>query len=70
MTLTKDRIIEIMKNKSQISAQDAKLLVETVIESIKGKLEGITLYTPEGTGVVLIITLNTSGSTPEYLVIL
>lgn len=39
MTLTKDRITEIMKNKSQISSQDAKLLVETVIESIKGKLE-------------------------------
>ncbi|MES2613941.1 MAG: integration host factor subunit alpha [Bdellovibrionota bacterium] len=39
MTLTKDRIIEIMKNKSQISSQDAKQLVETVIESIKNKLE-------------------------------
>lgn len=39
MTLTKDRIIETMKNKSQISSQDAKLLVETVIESIKSKLE-------------------------------
>ena len=39
MTLTKDRIIEIMKDKSLISSQDAKLLVETVIESIKGKLE-------------------------------
>lgn len=39
MTLTKDRIIEMMKDKSQISSQDAKLLVETVIESIKGKLE-------------------------------
>lgn len=39
MTLTKDRIIEIMKNKSQIPSQDAKILVETVIESIKNKLE-------------------------------
>ncbi len=39
MTLTKDRIIEIMKTKSQISSQDAKHLVESVIESIKSKLE-------------------------------
>ena len=39
MTLTKDRIMELMRAKSQISAQEAKVLVETVIESIKAKLE-------------------------------
>lgn len=39
MTLTKDRIIEVMKERSQISSQEAKVLVETVIESIKNKLE-------------------------------
>jgi integration host factor subunit alpha len=39
MTLTKDRIMELMKTKSQISSPEAKVLVETVIESIKSKLE-------------------------------
>ena len=39
MTLTKDRIVEIMKDRSQISSPEAKVLVETIIETIKVKLE-------------------------------
>lgn len=39
MTLTKDGIGEIIKNKSQISIQEARNVVELIIESIKGKLE-------------------------------
>lgn len=39
MTLTKDKIIETMKTKSQISSQEAKLLVESVIEAVKARLE-------------------------------
>ncbi len=39
MTLTKDRIIEIVRSEGQVSNQEAKELVETIIESIKGRLE-------------------------------
>ena len=39
MTLTKDRIVELIKTKTQFSSNDAKNLVETILESIKAKLE-------------------------------
>lgn len=39
MTLTKDRIVELLKSKAQFSNYDAKNLIETLLESIKGKLE-------------------------------
>jgi integration host factor subunit alpha len=39
MALTKDIIIQTMKNKSSISTQDAKLFIESLIELIKSKLE-------------------------------
>ncbi len=39
MTLTKDRIIEIIRSEGHVSSQEAKELVETIIESIKGRLE-------------------------------
>jgi integration host factor subunit alpha len=39
MTLTKDRIIDLIKDRSNISSQEAKVMVEALIESIKTKLE-------------------------------
>ena len=41
MTLTKDRLIDIIKAKAQsnFSAQDSKKVVETLLELMKGKLE-------------------------------
>lgn len=39
MTLTKDRIVELIKSKSQFSNHNVKDLVEKILESIKGKLE-------------------------------
>jgi len=39
MTLTKDKIVELIRDKTQFSAQEAKNLVETILESIKAKLE-------------------------------
>jgi integration host factor subunit alpha len=39
MTLTKDRLTEIIKSKTQFSAQEAKKLVELVLEVMKGRLE-------------------------------
>jgi integration host factor subunit alpha len=39
MTLTKDKIVELIRSKTQFSSQEAKNLVETILESIKSKLE-------------------------------
>ena len=39
MTLTKDRLVETIRQKTQFSAQEAKKFVEVILESIKSKLE-------------------------------
>ncbi len=39
MTLTKDRLVELIRTKTQFSAQEAKNLVESILEIMKGKLE-------------------------------
>lgn len=39
MTLTKDRLIEVVKSRTQFSTQEAKKLVEMILEIMKGKLE-------------------------------
>ena len=39
MTLTKDKIVELIRSKTQFSSQEAKNLVETILECIKSKLE-------------------------------
>ena len=39
MTLTKDRLVEVIRVKSSLSGQDAKKLVETMLELMKTKLE-------------------------------
>lgn len=39
MTLTKDRIVELLKSKAHFSNYDAKNLIETLLEAVKGKLE-------------------------------
>ncbi|KAB8030010.1 integration host factor subunit alpha [Fluviispira multicolorata] len=39
MTLTKDKIVELIRSRTQFSSQEAKNLVETILESIKSKLE-------------------------------
>ena len=39
MTLTKDRLVEVIRQKSQFSSQEAKKLVEILLESMKVKLE-------------------------------
>jgi integration host factor subunit alpha len=39
MTLTKDRLVEVIRQKSQFSAQEAKKIVEILLESMKAKLE-------------------------------
>lgn len=39
MTLTKDRLIEVVKSRTQFSTQEAKKLVELILEVMKGKLE-------------------------------
>lgn len=39
MTLTKDRLIEVVKSKTQFSTQESKKLVELILEIMKGKLE-------------------------------
>ena len=39
MTLTKDRLVEVIRQKSQFSSQEAKKLVELLLETMKSKLE-------------------------------
>lgn len=39
MTLTKDRLVEVIRQKTQFSSQEAKKLVEIVLETMKSKLE-------------------------------
>jgi integration host factor subunit alpha len=39
MTLTKDRLVETIRQKTQFSAQEAKKFVEVILESMKSKLE-------------------------------
>lgn len=39
MTLTKDRLIEVVKSRTQFSTQESKKLVELILEVMKGKLE-------------------------------
>ena len=39
MTLTKDRLVEMIRQKTQFSSQEAKKLVEILLETMKGKLE-------------------------------
>lgn len=39
MTLTKDRLVDIIRSKTQFSAQEAKNLVENILETMKAKLE-------------------------------
>ena len=39
MTLTKDKIVDLIKTKTQFSNQEAKDLVEVILETIKGRLE-------------------------------
>ena len=39
MTLTKDRLVEVIRQKSQFSSQEAKKLVEILLETMKSKLE-------------------------------
>lgn len=39
MTLTKDRLVEVIRQKSQFSSQEAKKLVEILLETMKAKLE-------------------------------
>ena len=39
MTLTKDRVVEIIRTKTNISSQDARNVVEQMLESMKIKLE-------------------------------
>ena len=39
MTLTKDKIVEIIRSRTHFSSQEARNLVETILESIKTKLE-------------------------------
>jgi integration host factor subunit alpha len=39
MTLTKDRLVDIIRSKTQFSAQEAKNIVENILEVMKSKLE-------------------------------
>ena len=39
MTLTKDRLVEVIRQKTQFSSQEAKKLVELLLETMKAKLE-------------------------------
>lgn len=39
MTLTKDRLVEVIRQKTNFSAQEAKKLVELLLETMKSKLE-------------------------------
>ena len=39
MTLTKDRLVETIRQKTNFSSQDAKKLVELMLETMKNKLE-------------------------------
>jgi integration host factor subunit alpha len=39
MTLTKDRLVEVIRQRSQFSAQEAKKMVEILLEAMKAKLE-------------------------------
>ncbi|MEN9811181.1 MAG: hypothetical protein RLZZ488_2748 [Pseudomonadota bacterium] len=39
MTLTKDRLVEIIRQRTQFSSQEAKKLVELMLETMKNKLE-------------------------------
>ena len=39
MTLTKDRLVEVIRMKTQFSSQEAKKLVEIMLEMMKAKLE-------------------------------
>lgn len=39
MTLTKDQIVDIIRGRSQFSAQEARKLVEMLLEEVKAKLE-------------------------------
>jgi integration host factor subunit alpha len=50
MTLTKDRLVEVIRQKSQFSAQEAKKMVEILLESMKAKLEDGTEVKISGFG--------------------
>jgi integration host factor subunit alpha len=39
MTLTKDRLVDIIRTKTNFSAQEAKNLVENMLETMKARLE-------------------------------
>jgi integration host factor subunit alpha len=39
MTLTKDRLVEMLRQKTQFSSMEAKKLVEIILETMKAKLE-------------------------------
>lgn len=39
MTLTKDRLVEVIRQKTAFSSQEAKKLVELMLETMKAKLE-------------------------------
>jgi integration host factor subunit alpha len=39
MTLTKDRLVEVLRQKTNFSTHEAKRLVEIILEAKKGKLE-------------------------------
>lgn len=39
MTLTKDRLVEVVRAKTQFSTQESKKIVELILETMKAKLE-------------------------------
>ena len=39
MTLTKDRIVEIIRSKTQLSNQESRTVVEVILEAVKNGLE-------------------------------
>jgi integration host factor subunit alpha len=39
MTLTKDSLVDVLREKTKFSAQESKKLVELLLETVKGKLE-------------------------------
>lgn len=39
MTLTKDRLVDVIRTRTQFSAQESKRLVELILELMKAKLE-------------------------------
>ena len=39
MTLTKDRLVEVVRAKTQFSSQESKKIIELVLEMMKAKLE-------------------------------